>query len=85
MSYSVRKPDTGFLIMRPTCLTALVKMFYDKTCVLNIHIPLSMQADQHLCCTLPSYYSRRVMRKPAFHICENKDTDQLISAFVFAS
>ena len=26
-----------------------------------------------------------VMRKPAFCICENKDADQLISAFVFAT
>ena len=26
----------------------------------------------------------RVVRKPAFCICENKDADQLISAFVFA-
>ena len=27
----------------------------------------------------------RFMRKPAFCICENKDADQLISAFVFAA
>ena len=35
------------------------------------------------------YYMSRVMRKPTFCICENKDADQLtaklISAFVFAT
>ena len=35
-----------------------------------------------------SYFFSRIMRKPTFCICENKDADQvakLISAFVFAT
>ena len=31
------------------------------------------------------YYMSLVMRKPDFCLCENKDVDQLISAFVFAT
>ena len=47
----------------------------------------------HLIHTLPILLNKmsRVVRKPVFRICENKDTDQLIvtakliSAFVFAT
>ena len=48
----------------------------------KLSFPLPKEANKR-------YYMSHVMRKPAFCICENKDTDQLrsycISAFVFTT
>ena len=60
------RADTDFLLARDTCL-ALLKLGVAKT------------VSSHIVMITCLYHVSRVMRKPDFCLCENKDADQLRS------
>ena len=74
-----RKPERWF--SRDAAQIVLILSSLKNDCLVS---------DQtEVCNILNDFYMSRVVRKPAFCICENKDADQLrgklISAFVFAT
>ena len=70
-------------------ITDKAKSSLDRSFVMHL-TERRLSTQQNLDKTAISVYLRRVVRKPAFCICENKDADQLritaklINAFVFA-